>query len=321
MPNRRSRAFVCRVCACGPDGVRGRRRVGFGAGAADHDATAAGRAATGPNLPPRLADTEVRISGNTPFTVGCVTGGGVVYRNSEVEPQVAVNPRDPGNIVVTWQQDRWSTGGASGIVTAASTDGGTTWTQAAFPVSRCGGGNAGNGGNYGRATDPWVTFGPTGVVYQMALAFEGNSLQPGSRSAMLVARSTDGGRTLERRDTADHERQQFLQRQEHDHGRSDRSELRLRHLGPARARWRRPGADGAHDGRRCQLGSSPRDLRPRSAVADHRQPDRGAAQRHAGELLHADRPRARHNSGRDDPADPLDRSWRQLERTRSAWLA
>ena len=147
------------------------------------------------NLPPRLADTEVRISGNTPFTFGCVTGGGTVYRNSEVEPQVAVNPRDPGNIVVTWQQDRWSTGGASGIVTAASTDGGTTWTQAAFPVSRCGGGNAGNGGNYGRATDPWVTFGPTGVVYQMALAFEGNSLQPGSSSAMLVARSTDGGRT------------------------------------------------------------------------------------------------------------------------------
>ncbi|HJW52893.1 MAG TPA: sialidase family protein [Burkholderiaceae bacterium] len=147
------------------------------------------------NLPPRFADTEVRISGTTPFTVGCVTGGGVVYRNSEVEPQVAVNPRDPGNIVVTWQQDRWSTGGASGIVTAASTDGGTTWTQAAFPVSRCGGGNSGNGGDYGRATDPWVTFGPTGVVYQMALAFEGNSLQPGSRSAMLVARSTDGGRT------------------------------------------------------------------------------------------------------------------------------
>lgn len=147
------------------------------------------------NLPPRLADTEVRVSGNTPFTVGCVTGGGVIYRNSEVEPQVGLNPRDPNNIVVTWQQDRWSTGGASGIVTAATTDGGTTWTQAAFPVSRCGGGNAGNGGNYGRATDPWVTFGPTGVVYQMALAFEGNSLQPGSSSAMLVARSPDGGRT------------------------------------------------------------------------------------------------------------------------------
>ncbi len=195
MPNRRSVVLSCAVSAlagltaCGGDG--------------ESAAVPAPPITTPPppsvpppvNLPPRLADTEVRISGTTPFTLGCSTGGGTVYRNSEVEPQVAVNPRDPGNIVVTWQQDRWSTGGASGIVTAASTDGGTTWTQAAFPVSRCGGGNSGNGGDYGRATDPWVTFGPTGVVYQMALAFEGNSLQPGSRSAMLVARSTDGGRT------------------------------------------------------------------------------------------------------------------------------
>ena len=189
------RAFVCRVRACGPDGVRGRRRIGGGAGTADHHTTAAVRAATGE---PAAAARRYRGSHFGDYAIhtwAAVTGGGTVYRNSEVEPQVAVNPRDPGNIVVTWQQDRWSTGGASGIVTAASTDGGTTWTQAAFPVSRCGGGNAGNGGDYGRATDPWVTFGPTGVVYQMALAFEGNSLQPGSRSAMLVARSTDGGRT------------------------------------------------------------------------------------------------------------------------------
>jgi hypothetical protein len=149
------------------------------------------------NLPPRLPEAEVRVSADTPFTLACVTGsgGGTVYRNAEVEPQVAINPTDPNNIVISWQQDRWSNGGASGIVTAASTDGGVTWTRAAFPVSRCGGGNAGNGGDYGRATDPWVTFGPTGIVYQMALAFEGVSLQPGSRSAMLAARSTDGGVT------------------------------------------------------------------------------------------------------------------------------
>ena len=96
---------------------------------------------------------------------------------------------------MSWQQDRWSSGGASGIVAASSTDGGLTWTRAAFPVSRCGGGNAANAGDYGRATDPWVTFAPNGVAFQMALAFEGNSLQPGSSSAMLVARSTDGGRS------------------------------------------------------------------------------------------------------------------------------
>jgi len=146
-------------------------------------------------LPPLVADAEIQVSGDTPFAPDCSgAGGGTEYRNAEVEPHVAINPVDPNNLVATWQQDRWSNGGASGILTAVTTNGGVSWTRAALPVSRCGGGNAGNGGNYGRATDPWVTFSPNGVVYQMSLAFEGATLQPGSTSAMLVARSTDGGR-------------------------------------------------------------------------------------------------------------------------------
>jgi hypothetical protein len=106
-----------------------------------------------------------------------------------------VNPLNPGNLVVSWQQDRWSSGGASGIVSAVTFDGGATWTRAAFAVSRCGGGTAANSGDYSRATDPWVTFSPNGTAYQMALAFNVGSLQPGSSSAMLVARSSDGGRS------------------------------------------------------------------------------------------------------------------------------
>jgi hypothetical protein len=146
-------------------------------------------------LPPLITDTEVRISADTTFSASCSgTSSGTEFRNAEVEPQVALNPVDPDNLVASWQQDRWSSGGANGIVTASSTDGGVTWTRAAFEVSRCGGGNSSNGGNYGRATDPWVTFAPDGVAFQMALAFEGSALQPGSSSAMLVARSTDGGR-------------------------------------------------------------------------------------------------------------------------------
>jgi hypothetical protein len=147
-------------------------------------------------LPPLPADPEIRVSAETPFVAGCSgTTSGTEYRNAEVEPHVAINPLDPNNLVINWQQDRWSVGGASGVVSAATLDGGVTWTRIMLPFSRCGGGNASNGGNYGRATDPWLTFSPNGSVYQMALAFEGGSLQPGSTSAMLVARSTDGGRT------------------------------------------------------------------------------------------------------------------------------
>jgi len=149
-------------------------------------------------LPPLVTDPEIRISADTPFAPGCSAGalsGGTEYRNAEVEPHVAINPVNPANLIAVWQQDRWSNGGASGTSGATSFDGGATWTAAHAAFSRCGGGTIANGGNYERATDPWVTFAPDGTAYQMALAFEGASLNPGSSSAMLVARSTDGGRT------------------------------------------------------------------------------------------------------------------------------
>ncbi|MBC8118927.1 MAG: exo-alpha-sialidase, partial [Burkholderiaceae bacterium] len=148
-------------------------------------------------LPPLIGDTSVRISGNTPFVANCTGGslGGIEYRNAEVEPHAAVNPLNAANIVAVWQQDRWSTGLSNGVVAATTLDGGATWTQTLAPFTRCAGGNAANGGNYERATDPWVTFAPNGVVFQMALATEGASLAPGSVSAMLVSRSTDSGRT------------------------------------------------------------------------------------------------------------------------------
>lgn len=147
-------------------------------------------------LPPIISDPEVRVSADTPFLAGCSgVSSGTEYRNAEVEPYVAVNPLNPANWIALWQQDRWNSGGASGIVSAVTLDGGVTWTRSPSPVSRCGGGNLVNGGDYARATDPWVTFSMNGIAYQMALAFDGASLRPGSRSAMLVARSGDGGLT------------------------------------------------------------------------------------------------------------------------------
>ena len=58
---------------------------------------------------------------------------GQVFRNSEVEPWVAVNPRDEDHIVVSWQQDRWSTGGARGLVAGVSFDGGKNWLEVTIP--------------------------------------------------------------------------------------------------------------------------------------------------------------------------------------------
>jgi hypothetical protein len=116
-----------------------------------------------------------------------------VYRNSEVEPWIDVNPTSANNVVGIWQQDRWSNGGARGLVAGVSTTGGTSWRQVVIPgISLC------SGGSYQRSTDPWVSFGPNGTLYQLALSF--NDVAPpflpaDFDHALLASRSTDGGLT------------------------------------------------------------------------------------------------------------------------------
>ena len=151
----------------------------------------------GDNNPPPSDDPQFRVSGASPFALGCdgIPAFGTLYVNAEVEPMVAVNPRNANNLVGVWQQDRWSTGGARGLLTGVSQDGGRTWIQRMAAFSHCTGGNAANGGDYVRASDPWVTFAPDGTVYQSSLSFNGGVLAAGSSSAILVSRSADGGAT------------------------------------------------------------------------------------------------------------------------------
>ncbi len=143
------------------------------------------------------ADVQVRLTSTSPFAPGCdgVPPTGVLFTNAEVEPYLAVNPLNPSNLVGVWQQDRWSNGAAAGLRTGFSFDGGRTWGLTAPTFSRCAGGTAANGGDYARATDPWVTFAPDGTAFQIALAIDDQTFATGSVSAILVSRSADGGRT------------------------------------------------------------------------------------------------------------------------------
>ena len=138
-------------------------------------------------------DPTVRVSptaspfGGTASGAACqgATQTGTNYPGAEVEPFVDVNLANPDNVVGNWQQDRWPNGGATGNMSAFSNDGGQSWTippilpddpnmgQAKF--SRCTGGNAANGGDFERATDPWVSFSPNGVAQQIALAIRSES--------------------------------------------------------------------------------------------------------------------------------------------------
>ena len=138
-----------------------------------------------PAVPPVFTTpTAVRVSQATPFDSGCLplAGGGVVYVNSEVESHLAIDPSNPNHLVAAWQQDRLSDGGARGLVTAVSVDGGASWTgHRAAPFSQCA------GGSFARVSDPWVSLNGSTAI-QVGIAFTG-----GGRSAVLASRSTDGG--------------------------------------------------------------------------------------------------------------------------------
>ncbi|MDE3078311.1 MAG: exo-alpha-sialidase, partial [Chloroflexota bacterium] len=84
-----------------------------------------------------------------PFSAGCegAPQTGTVFSSSEVEPWVDASGT---HVVGVFQQDRFSNGGARGLVAAVSNPSG--WSVAMAPFSRCSGGNPSNGGDYERAT-------------------------------------------------------------------------------------------------------------------------------------------------------------------------
>ncbi|CAB3714509.1 sialidase family protein [Paraburkholderia rhynchosiae] len=128
----------------------------------------------------------VLVSGPSPFASCNIGGPGTIYVNAEVEPWLGVNPANPSNLIGVWQQDRWSNGGAHGLVAASSFDGGHTWSQTPLPFSACA-----NGLGYERASDPWVSIGPDGTAYSVSISFN----QSNNNNAVGAAVSKDGGQT------------------------------------------------------------------------------------------------------------------------------
>jgi hypothetical protein len=117
----------------------------------------------------------------------------VNYKDTEVEPQIAVNPTDQNNVIGVFQQDRWSDGAAHGLLSAVSLDGGATFVNNWAEFSAC---SDLPGTPFReplpRATDPWVSFDAAGRAYQIALAIIDGQL---SDSAVTASYSTDKGAT------------------------------------------------------------------------------------------------------------------------------
>ncbi|HWI65087.1 MAG TPA: sialidase family protein [Symbiobacteriaceae bacterium] len=142
----------------------------------------------------KLSTAPVQVSGPSPYGQ-CTLGvaGGERFVNGEVETWVAVNPQalkeGRVNLVGVWMADRWSNGAGSGVVSAASFDGGATWETHPLAFSGCAEGALDP--SAGRAGDPWVAFGPDGRAYTTALIID----KPARTYAIGVATSGDGGRT------------------------------------------------------------------------------------------------------------------------------
>jgi hypothetical protein len=117
----------------------------------------------------------------------------ILYPGTSIEPWVAVDPTNSARLLVVHQQDRWNNGGARGLAGNVSTDGGSHWSDTIpTDVSRC------TGGDFSRASDPWVAFSPLGTAFFFSLVLD--PAQPTSpfgarHSGMLVSRSSDHGQT------------------------------------------------------------------------------------------------------------------------------
>jgi hypothetical protein len=139
-----------------------------------------------------------RVSGTSPFQADCNGAAfpiSAAYINAEVEPYVAINPRNLNNLIAVYQEDRYPNDGANGVLAAVSFDGGRTWRVPTLryqpQFSRCAGLDGTLGGDFEMASDPWVDFGADGVAYFAALAFNKSNAD----TAELVSVSTTGGRT------------------------------------------------------------------------------------------------------------------------------
>jgi hypothetical protein len=104
-----------------------------------------------------------------------------------VEPDVAVSPVNPDIAVAVSHDGRYPDGGAVSISYAWTRDGGRTWRHAPLPSL-----TKSTGGEWDRASDPVVAFGPDGTVYISVLLIDLHC----PSASVGVSRSTDGGRTF-----------------------------------------------------------------------------------------------------------------------------
>jgi hypothetical protein len=114
----------------------------------------------------------------------------VIQPDTQIEPSIAVNPRNPLNAVAGFQEGRHSNGGDMTNGFATTLDGGKTWTYGEVPGLT----HLVGHGKFDRASDAVVAFGPDGTVFYNSLVFDLEHDQ-GLCSGIAMNVSHDGGLT------------------------------------------------------------------------------------------------------------------------------
>ena len=112
-------------------------------------------------------------------------------RRAQSEPHIARSPSDPDFLLATFQEGRFSDGGAVNCGYSVSRDGGLTWSRALLP-----GAGAVSGGPYERVTDPVAGFDLAGNAYLNTLGLITRTTSTGIQDfdgSVIVSRSSDGG--------------------------------------------------------------------------------------------------------------------------------
>jgi hypothetical protein len=105
---------------------------------------------------------------------------------AQAEPHLARHPVNPDVLLATFQDGRFTNGGAVSCGYAVSRDGGLSWTRALIPQAA-----KIDGGVADRATDPVAAFSPDGATWYLnTLGISGADLEIG---ILQLSRSTNGG--------------------------------------------------------------------------------------------------------------------------------
>lgn len=131
------------------------------------------------SLDPRVA-SNIRL-GNDPAALP-------LNFRAQAEPHIARAPSNPDFLVATFQEGRFTNGGAVDCGYAVSRNGGLTWTRALVPKL-----TTTSGGPYYRATDPVAAVDLNGHAYLNSIGATNTQFTTG---AVVVSRSTDGGNTF-----------------------------------------------------------------------------------------------------------------------------